>query len=195
MSTKRLTPAMIARTTHIIDNSGVLDIIAPPPAPGSPGRKGAILPNIRLWAIGVILCARLGHETTVRGVYDVLTQALPREEQWELGVLRPLTTRNATQQRTCKPEEAHTTKNGKPRKEVWAEEGYERISYDDLVNATERIRKTLDYGPGSAPGLDEEARAHRRGLVEAAIDRLIAITVIPRTGTTCAIDATVTALI
>ena len=190
MSTKRLTRPMIERTLQLVDHSGLLDAVAPPPPPGRAGRKGRMRENIRLWAIGVILCTRLGHETTVRGVYDVLTEALPREVQWELGVLRPLTTTSTKQARDHDPEAARLTKNGKPRKEIWTDDGIERLGYDDLVNVVKKLRADLDYGHGSAPDLDDEERDRRRSLVEDAVDSLIAITLVPRASTTCAIDGT-----
>lgn len=189
MSTKRLTRPMVERTLYLIDESGVMDILAPAPPAGQPGRRGEILLNTRLWALGVILCTRLGHETTVRGVYDVLTQTLPRDLQWELGVLRPLTTK-AARRRDFDPEEARLTKNGKPRKEIWTDEGYEPLGYDDLVNVVTKLRQTLDYGYGTAPGLNDEERTKRRTLVEDAVDRLITASVIPRSCSTCAIDGT-----
>ncbi|KRF19382.1 hypothetical protein ASG90_20415 [Nocardioides sp. Soil797] len=189
MSTKRLTQPMIERTIWLVDQSGVMDILAPPPPPGQRGRTGRIRQNTRLWAIGVILCTRLGHETTVMGVHEVLTQALPRETQWDLGILRPLTTR-ASKRAVHDPEQASLTKNGKPRKELWVDEGYERLGYDDLANVVNKLRARLDYGHGSAPDLDSEERDRRRGLVEEAVDRLIAVSVIPRTCSTVAIDGT-----
>lgn len=190
MSTKRLTRPMVERTIWLIDESDVMEILAPPTPSGQRGRKGRIRENTRLWAIGVILCTRLGHETTLRGVYDVLTQALPRDLQWELGVLRPLTTGAASKRAAHDPEAARLTTNGKPRKEIWTQEGYERLGYDDLVNVIKKLRSGLDYGNGSAPDLSTEERTRRRGLVEEAVDRLIAVSSIPRTCSTVAIDGT-----
>lgn len=190
MSAVRLTRPMIERTLYLIDHSGVMDILDPPIPEGRAGRKGQIGPNTRLWAIGVILCTRMGQETTVAGVHNVLTQALPRDLQWELGVLRPLTTTKATKRRRFDPEKARLTKNGKARKEIWVKDGYERLGYDDLVNVVTRVRKNLDYGYGSAPSLSDEERTRRRGLVEEAVDRLVGVSVIPRKCTTVAIDGT-----
>lgn len=190
MSAKRITKPMLDRTLYLVDESGVLDILAPPPPPGRVGRTGRIRENTRLWAIGVILCTRLGHETTVRGVYEVLTETLSREAQWELGVLRPLTSKTLMLPENYDPETARLTKSGKPRKEIWSGEGMERIGYDDLTNAVKKIRTTLDYGHGSAPDLDENERTARRDLVDEAVDRLIAISVNGRIGSTVAIDGT-----
>ena len=147
---------MVERTLHLVDDSGVMDILAPDPPAGQRGRKGSIRENTRLWAIGVILCTRLGHETTIKGVHEVLSEALPRDLQWELGVLRPLTTAHTAEDRGFDPEEARLTKNGKPRKEIWVEDGYERLGYDDLVNVVSKLRRRLDYGHGSAPDLDDD---------------------------------------
>ncbi|RYP84229.1 hypothetical protein EKO23_16340 [Nocardioides guangzhouensis] len=190
MSAKRITRPMLERSIHIVDTSGILDILAPPPPPGRRGRKGRIRENIRLWLLGVLLCTRLGHETTVRGVHEVLTEALPRDMQWELGILRPLTTRAPKLPGDYDPETARLTKSRKPRKELWVEEGYERLGYDDLINATTKIRAALDYGHGTQPNLDDAERERRRSLVEDAVHRLITVTVVPRVGTSLAIDGT-----
>ena len=40
MSAKHLTPALVDRTVHVIDGSGVLDLACPPREPGKPGRIG-----------------------------------------------------------------------------------------------------------------------------------------------------------
>src|SRR4051812_4200108 len=108
MSAKQLTPAVIERTVHVIDDSGVLDLACPPRQSGQVGRIGAIRANTRLLLIGLHLCARLGHETTVRSAHQVLTESLPRETQWDLGVLRPLTTA------TKKGATTTSLKKGKP---------------------------------------------------------------------------------
>jgi hypothetical protein len=190
VSAARLTRPMVERTIYLIDNSGLMDVLAPPTPAGQRGRKGQIRANTRLWAIGVILCTRLGRETTLSGVHATLTEALPRELQWELGVLRLLTTASSGTRPAHDPAVARLTRNGKPRKEIWAEEGYERLGYDDLVNVVNKLRRDLDYGQGAAPDLDDLDRERRRGLVEEAVDRLIGVSVIPRTSTTCAIDGT-----
>jgi hypothetical protein len=124
------------------------------------------------------------------GVYEVLTEALPRDMRWELGVLRPLTTSNPNLPRDYDPEAARLTKSGKPRKEIWAEEGMERLGYDDLVNAVKKLRTELDYGHGTAPDLDEDERTVRRDLVDEVVDRLIGVSALPRTGSTVDIDGT-----
>lgn len=190
MSAKRLTRPMVERTLHLVDTSGLLDVLAPPAPAGQRGRKGRIRENTRLWAIGVILCTRLGHETTVQGVHSVLTEALPRELQWELGVLRRLTTKRPRLPRDYDPEQPKLTRSGKPRKEIWVADGVERLGYDDLVNVVNKLRARLDYGLATVPHLTDQERLTRRTLVEDGVDRLISASVIPRTGTTVAVDAT-----
>ena len=190
MSTKRVTRPMLERTLHLIDSSGLIDIIAPPPPPNRPGRRGRIRENTRLWAIGVVLCTRLGHETTITGVHQVLTVALPRETQWELGVLRPLTTKHRKTALAYDPERSALTNNGKPIKEVWIEDGIERLGYDDLTNAVEKLTKGLAYGNSALAGVSPEERTTRQRTVEDAVDCLIAISVIERLGNTVAIDGT-----
>lgn len=190
MSAKRITRPMVERTLYIVDQSEALEILAPVPPPGQRGRRGMIRENTRLWMIGVILCTRLGHETTIDGVHGVLTETLPRELQWELGILRPLTTSARKAPRDYDPEQTKLTNRGKARKEIWVDKGYERIGYDDLVNVTIKIRSRLDYGHGAQPDLDETERVLRRTLVEDVVDQLIGVSVIERTGSTVAIDGT-----
>ncbi len=161
------------------------------------GRRGAVRENGRLLVIGLSLCTRLGHETTVRGAHQVLTEALSREDQWELGVLRPISGAAPRDKKTgdlryvpLDPDAPRLTKNGKPRKRRWEERGVEELSYDDLHHAAVALRRRLDYGPGSAPDLGDEERAARRGVIEGVVDALITVTTIPRKGSTYAIDAT-----
>lgn len=189
MSVKQLTPQLIARSVHVIDNSGVVDLVCPPRKPGDVGRIGSIRENTRLLFIGLHLCTRLGHETTIRSCHQVLTESLSRESRWELGVLRPLTTA------TPRPKKVDLKKRkrgnaGKPPKRIWVEDGVEEIGYDDLHNAATRLRKNLDYGLGAAPDLDEVTRTLRQGVIEQFVDALLCLTTIPRTGSTWAIDAT-----
>ncbi|MGY1618168.1 hypothetical protein ACI797_15625 [Geodermatophilus sp. SYSU D00691] len=120
MSAKHLTPALVDRTVHVIDSSGVLDMACPPRQPGKPGRIGKIRDNTRLLFIGMHLCTRLGHETTLASIHQVLTEALPRDKQWELGVLRPPTTTKRTNAKPFDPDAPALVKNGKPRKRIWA---------------------------------------------------------------------------
>lgn len=125
-----------------------------------------------------------------RGPHSVL----PREKQWDLGVLRPLTTLSRTSTRSTKgpfdPAAPRLTSNGKHRKPIWYEQGIEEIGYDDLHNASKIIRDRLDYGHGSAPDLDDATRGARRMLVAEIVDRLLSITTLPRRGSIYAIDAT-----
>lgn len=190
MSAKHLTQALVDRTVHVIDASGVLDLVCPPRQPGQVGRIGAIRVNTWLLLIGLHLCTRLGQETTVRGAHQVLTEALSRETQWRLGVLRPLTTATSPRGQIFDPDEPALTRAGKPRKRRWADDGVEEVGYDDLYNAATAMRKGLDYGEGAAPDLDDDSRVVRRDTVERVIDALIGVTTIERTGSTWAIDAT-----
>lgn len=191
MSPKHLTPALISRSVHVIDCSGVVDLVCPPRQPGARGRIGKVRENTRLLFLGMHLCTRLGHETTIKSIHEVLTQTLPRDVQWELGILRPPTTkRRFPHDVPFDPDAPALVKNGKSRKRIWAADGVEEISYDDLHNAATAIRKRLDYGHGAAPGLGEAERAVRRSIVGQVIDSLIDATTIARTGGTWAIDAT-----
>ena len=190
--TKRLRPEMIERTEWIIDTSGIVDMLVPPREPGQRGRIGNIRANTRLFLIGLALCARLGHETTVMGIHQVLTEAVDRETQWKLGVLRQRGTKSTKRH----PKGAVATllvpaivANGKPRKRILPS-GVEEIGYDDLYNATEKLRERWNYGTGSAPNLDPQERQRRERGIAKVVDVLIACTTVPRVGSTYAIDAT-----
>lgn len=192
LSTKRLRPETIARTVWVIDTSGVVDLLVPPRAKGARGRKGMLRENTRLFLIGLSLCTRLGYETTVKGVFEVLTEALDRDTQWELGVLRPC----VTKARTSHPRGAvpgvmtpALVANGKQRKRVFPT-GVEEIGYDDLHNATRTLRQRWDYGHGSAPDLDPAERARRAAAIADVAQALIDATTIDRSGGTFAIDGT-----
>lgn len=192
LSSKRLRPDAIARTVHVIDSSGVLDLLVPPRKPGDRGRIGNLRPNARLFLIGLSLCTRLGHETTVKGVHEVLTECLDRQTQWDLGVLRSRVTKSATRRAKGTVPGVLSpvlVENGKQRKRVFPN-GVEEISYDDLHNATRVLRQRWDYGHGSAPDLDPSERARRTTVIADVAQALIDATTIDRTGGTFAIDGT-----
>lgn len=190
MSVKHLTPSIISRTVHVIDSSGIVDMLVPPREPGQVGRVGSKRENMRLLMIGLRLCTVLGHETTIMGVYDTLTQALPRDVQWDLGVLRPLTTDGSGQGGAFDPDAPTLVVAGKPRKRRWPEDGVEMIGYDDLHNASADVRKRFDYGVRSAPKLRSEVRLARKAVVCAVKDALIDATTIQRKGSAFAVDGT-----
>ena len=190
MSAKHLTPALIARSVHAVDASGIVGMLAPPRGAGRAGRVGSGRENLRLLLIGLRLCTVLGHETTIMGAHQVLTQSLPRDAQWDLGVLRRLTTGGTGQGLAYDPDAPALAVAGKPRKKRWALDGVEMIGYDDLHNASAGMRRNWDYGPRSAPALDPADRAARKAVVYAVRDALIEGSTIPRSGSTLAIDGT-----
>jgi hypothetical protein len=192
LSTKRLRPEAIARTVWVIDTSGIVDLLVPARAKNKPGRRGLLRENTRLFLIGLSLCTRLGYETTVKGVFEVLTEALDRDTQWQLGVLRPCVTRTrSSHAKGAVPGDMSPAlvAKGKQRKRVFPN-GVEEIGYDDLHNVTRALRKCWDYGLGSAPELEPEEREHRRRTIGDAVDSLVEVTTIARVGSTWAIDAT-----
>ena len=202
MSTKHLTPGEIARTIHVIDASRIVDLIVPKRAPGQVGRIGAIRENTRLLLIGIHLTARLGHETTLASIHEVLTTALSVQTRCELGVLRPPTTSGNASDAPFDPQmpvkielgvdpnpgDRRRRPTAKKPKRRWA--GVEELSYDDLHNAVSAFRQRLDYGHGTAPDLDPATRAARRLVLALICDSLIRCTTIPRLGGTWAIDET-----
>jgi hypothetical protein len=189
LSSKRLRPEVIARTVWVIDTSGVVDRLVPL---SRKGRTGNLRENVRLFLIGMSLCTRLGHETTVQGILEVLTEAVDRETQWTLGILRPRVTKSTKQHpKGAVPSllTAAIVERGKPRKRVFPN-GIEEISYDDLHNATRTLRKLWDYGTGSAPYLDPEERERRRRTIGDVAEAYLITTTIGRTGGGWAIDET-----
>lgn len=190
---KRLRPEVIARTVWVIDTSGAVDLLVPPRAKGARGRKGNLRENVRLFLIGLSLCTRLGYETTVKGVHEVLTEAVDREAQWALGVLRPRVTKSTAHH----PKGAvpgilapALVENGKQRKRVFPN-GVEEVSYDDLHNATRHLRQRWDYGVRSAPDLEADERARRASTIGDVVEALIVATTVPREGgSSWAIDGT-----
>ncbi|MET3963069.1 hypothetical protein ABIE44_003003 [Marmoricola sp. OAE513] len=190
MADVQITRSMFERSVHIIEASGILDLICPEPPPSQKGRRGSLRQNTHIWLVGVILCTRIGQETTTAKIHQTLTQNLPREFQLELGVIRPLTTTAPRLPADYDPEKPRLTRNGKQRKEIWVEDGYERVGYDDLAKVVTAFRKKLDYGHGTAPDLTDQEREQRRTKVESIVDALIGTTVLTRSGSTVAIDGT-----
>jgi len=183
MTAQHLTPALLARTLHVIDGSGILDLVYPQ---RTQGRKGYARENARLLLIGWHLCTRLGHETTVMGAYRTLTESLSVQEQWDIGVRRVSLRKKGTAK--AKRRALAVADPAKPRKKRG--EDWEIVSYDDLMHASERIRKDLDYGPGTGAHLTDAERQRRQGIVEQIVDALIDSTTLPRTASYWAIDAT-----
>ena len=189
LSDMRLRPEAIARTVWVIDSSGIVDLLVPEQRKG---RKGNLRQNVRLFLIGMSLATRLGHETTVQGILKVLTEAIDRETQWDLGVLRPKVTASTKQHPKGAVPGILTpaiVERGKPRKRVFPN-GIEELSYDDLHNATRTLRTLWNYGAGSAPDLDPQERKRRARTIGDVVDALIVATTIERTGDGWAIDGT-----
>jgi hypothetical protein len=184
MTTQHLTPAMLQRTLHVIHGSGIVDLVYPARTKGA---KGYARENARLLLIGWHLCTRLGHETTVIGAHRALTQSLSVQDQWDIGVRRP-SLKGATLEIAEEPSEGTLVDPAKPRKKRWAT--VEQVSYDDLMHASERMRKDLDYGPSTGAKHSAEERARRQEIVEQIVDLLIDRTTIPRLTGYWAIDAT-----
>jgi hypothetical protein len=185
MTAQHLTPAMLQRTLHVIDGSGIVDLAYPPRVKGA---KGYAKANLRLLLIGWHLCTRLGHETTVMGAYRALTQSLSVQEQWDIGARRISRRTSELALADDEPNVGTFVDVAKPRKKRWAH--VEQVSYDDLMPASERLRKDLDYGPSTGADLSPEERQRRQGIVEQIVDILIDRTTISRNTGYWAIDAT-----
>jgi hypothetical protein len=112
----------------------------------------------RLWLALLMLAARNGH-ATIANMHTIATGNLPREMQWQLGILTldPLT--------------------GAPR----------TLTVKQLHGLTEKITEHLDTDPGWNLSPAEEAR--RRAIVTSLKDALIEATqVLPHTWTSYAVD-------
>lgn len=193
MSKEFITPDVLGRCEYVIEASGVVDLICPPRQPGQRGRKGLARTNAFLFCLGVRLCTTLGHETTIDGVHNVLTQFLTREDQWRLGVLRRAVTTSKKPAEVGPEPDWYTPvfgPRGKRRKIRWG--NFEQIGYDDLCHVVTRFRDLYDYGPGTAPKLSPAERQARAEGVAAIAAALLAPTLIPRpdNGFYYAIDAT-----
>jgi hypothetical protein len=185
VSTTHITPALLARAEHLLDASGITDLVCPPRPASQRGRIGMVRDNTRLLLLGWLLCMTLGFETTLHKVHDVLTQNLARDDQWRLVVLRPSVTFRQPDPHPVSPDvhEKRLSKRGKRTKTIWTRaDGVvcEVIGYDDLVNAVRHFRDRFDYGPGTAPDLDPVERARRAQAVAAMVDALLAPTLLPR---------------
>ncbi|MBT0995525.1 hypothetical protein KIN34_14665 [Cellulomonas sp. DKR-3] len=187
-----VTPGMLARTLHVIRASGILALLLPAPKRG-PGRKGNLRLNVFLLIVGMRLCVLTGRETSIAGIHTMLTTGLSRQDQWDLGVLRPLTSKSLTE-RTQGSTKTVNVLDLRSRKSMSkardAEAGYETVSQQDLHRASQKIRDHLDHGKWSAAKLSVAERDDRARVMARIVDGVLRVTTIGRLGTTFAIDAT-----
>ena len=128
-----------------------------------PDRRGRPGLHPRIYLTGAVLAIDTCASATVTDIHTVLTRDLPRDLQWDLGVLT-------------------TAKDGTVRP----------ITQTDLYNLTRRITKQLDHTKIRAGHLGDDERYRRRELLDAISDAILAATLIPRPAgsTSYALDGT-----
>ena len=141
-----ITTDQYRRARHIAEDAAeLLRAAIRPDARGGPG----LHPRILLTGMLLTLDDKSG--ATVSSIHETLTVKLPRNLQWDLGVL-----------------------TGTPEK-------HRKITVNQLYKLTQRISAQLDYTERRAPDADEATRAARRGAVAVAVaTALLAPTLIPR---------------
>jgi hypothetical protein len=125
-----------------------------------PDRRGVRRVGLtpRLWLTLLIMSAWVG-QTTIANMYKIATGLLPRETQWELGVL------------------TRDRKSGQVR----------MLTEKQLYTFAENINRFLDTDPSF--GLDADKIAGREQLLAGICDALVYAThVLPRIGTSYAVD-------
>ena len=142
---RALTHSEIHRATWVAHSSGVPQILENELRKGRRGRK--IRRGLyEQFIIGALLTVSHDHLFVVSDIHDTLTKAMPREQQWELGILQPPRRRG-----------------GKP----------SQLSRDQLYLVTQRISKFLDFTPEAAPDLSDDERKRREAVVHDIMNRLI----------------------
>lgn len=156
-----ITPDQVQRVCHVIDSSGVVDILAPALRTNPRGRPSDPS-KLRLFLIGMLLSIRHNRSGVLRDAHRTLTEEIDLHTQFELGVRRRLD-------------------NGG----VWV------LPEKDLNNWSVRIENALSYDydqvmEGTAT--DEDRRRH--GVVMAATNALLDVFDFGWSSTVMALDAT-----
>lgn len=133
------------RARHLVDDAGshLQKAIRP-------SKRGRPSLDVRIFLTGMVLSLDLCGSATVTDIYETLTTHLPRELQWELGVLW-----------------------GDP-------EAPQQLRQDQLYALTKRITAALDYSVARAPHLDREAAQARQSELWEFSRRILAATLVPR---------------
>ncbi len=160
-----ITPRDIAAAEYIIDTSGAVDILISGRQRSNRGRKTDPT-NWRLYLLGGLLTVQECGNFVVTDIHRTLTERLPFDEQFRLGVRRWVTD-TTTGQRVQKT-----------------------ISKADLDNITKAINKDLGYGRATGAGLDETEANRRRQVIQSYCDALMDVFDLGWTSTTYAMDAT-----
>jgi hypothetical protein len=116
-----------------------------------PSRRGRPTTHPRIFLTGLILAIDTYGSATVAKIHYVLTHDLPRDEQWDLGVLR----RDAS---------------GRPR----------ALTLLDLYNFTRRVTQTLNHTKTRAGDLEDVERYRRRAALDDFTAAFLDPTLIPR---------------
>ena len=160
-----ITPHQTQMASYIVDSSGIVELLLDGMRRDGRGRRTDPAPY-RLLMIGGLLSVIDNGTFIIKDIHETLTENIPVDEQFALGVRRCTTSR--------------ATGNVKVRV----------MQISDLYYVTKRISKALDYGKGSAPNLDDAERARRRHVVRAFSDALMDVFDLGWHSTTHALDAT-----
>ena len=127
-----------------------------------PDRRGGPGLHPRVLLTGMLLSIDTRGTATIADIHDVLTRSLPRELQWDLGVLHG---------------DAETPS---------------QISVNQLYKITQRISAHIDHSDTRAPGLDHTTRQSRRETLAGIITALLSATLPdrPDDATDYALDGT-----
>ena len=115
-----------------------------------PDKRGGAGLHPRVLVTGMLLSIDARGTATIADVHNILTHALPRELQWDLGVL------------------------GGP------EDNPRQVTINQLYKLTQRISTYLDHTEGRAPGLNDNQRQARRQTLAGIPTDLLANTLINR---------------
>jgi hypothetical protein len=126
----------------------------------SPRGRKAKTDTLRLLMLGMFLSVHHGGSAAITDIHATLTVELPLDEQYRLAVRR----------------HDGTTTNA--------------VSYRNLEYQANRINKSLAYGHGSEPHLDDTERARRHNTITTALNALMDVFDLGWTTPTMALDAT-----
>jgi hypothetical protein len=156
-----------------VDDHGTLQPSDNPPPPRlvaevlqeaiRPSKRGVarVGLTVRLW-LALLILAAYGGRATIAEMYGIATKGLPREVQWELGILTWEVRKGKNEVRT--------------------------MTAKQLYTMAEKITEHLDVDP-SNPNLDDADRAERTALLDSIKDALLHTThILPHSSTSYAVD-------
>jgi hypothetical protein len=156
-----ITRSVIDRTLYVIATAGLVEKIAAGVRRDPRGRP-TNTDMIRLFLVGMFLAVQDNEAATIQAVYETLTEELTIDDQIRLGVRNP--------------------KAGPA--------GKAGITLADMQNVAKLFDSRLEYGPVTAPDLDQAERDRRLEVVASLADAVCDLFTDGFDSTTYAIDAT-----